>query len=80
MRLHTLSLSKRERMRPGAVPPAIPEATGKSSLIHSRAGGTTRPKTANLTAEGDPGWAIFDRRGHTVRTLSVRQGNLNIDV
>jgi len=33
-----------------------------------------------MTAEGDPCWALFDRRGDTVRTLNVRGGSLNIDV
>lgn len=32
-----------------------------------------------MTAEGDPSWALFDRRGDTLRTLSVRGGSLNID-
>jgi hypothetical protein len=33
-----------------------------------------------MTAEGDPSWALFDRRGDTLRTLSVRRGSLNIDI
>jgi hypothetical protein len=33
-----------------------------------------------MTAEGDPSWALFDRRGDTLRTLSVRGGSLNIDI
>jgi hypothetical protein len=33
-----------------------------------------------MTAEGDPSWALFDRRSDTLRTLSVRGASLNIDV
>jgi hypothetical protein len=33
-----------------------------------------------MTAEGDPSWALFDRRGDTLRTLSVRDGSLNVSV
>jgi hypothetical protein len=33
-----------------------------------------------MTAEGDPSWALFDRRGDTLRTLSVRGGSLNVDI
>lgn len=33
-----------------------------------------------MTAEGDPSWALFDRRGDTLRTLSVRGGSLKIDI
>ena len=33
-----------------------------------------------MTAEGDPSWALFDRRGDTLRTLSVCGGSLNIDI
>jgi hypothetical protein len=33
-----------------------------------------------MTAEGDPQWALFDRRAANLRTLSVRQGRLGLDV
>lgn len=33
-----------------------------------------------MTAEGDPSWALFDRRGDHVRTLRVREGNLRVEV
>lgn len=33
-----------------------------------------------MTAEGDPSWALFDRRSDTLRTLSVRGGSLKIDI
>jgi hypothetical protein len=33
-----------------------------------------------MTAEGDPSWALFDRRSDTVRWLRVRDGNLKIEV
>ena len=33
-----------------------------------------------MTAEGNPQWSLFDRRGDTLRTLSVRGGSLNIDI
>jgi hypothetical protein len=33
-----------------------------------------------MTAEGDPQWALFDRRGGTLRTLSVKEGRLMLDV
>jgi hypothetical protein len=33
-----------------------------------------------MTADGDPSWALFDRRGDTLRTLNVRGGSLNIDI
>lgn len=33
-----------------------------------------------MTAEGDPRWALFDRRGDTLRTLSVRDGSLKVSV
>jgi hypothetical protein len=33
-----------------------------------------------MTAEGDPSWALFDRRSDSLRTLNVRGGILNIDV
>jgi hypothetical protein len=33
-----------------------------------------------MTAEGDPEWSLFDRRGGTLRTLSVREGRLKLDV
>jgi hypothetical protein len=32
-----------------------------------------------MTAEGDPSWALFDRRSDTLRTLSVDGGSLKID-
>ena len=32
-----------------------------------------------MTAEGDPSWALFDRRNNILRTLSVRGGNLQVD-
>lgn len=31
-----------------------------------------------MTAEGDPGWAIFDRRGQTSSSMSIRAGRLKI--
>lgn len=31
-----------------------------------------------MTADGDPSWALFDRRGDTLRTLSVREGSLKL--
>jgi hypothetical protein len=31
-----------------------------------------------MTAEGDPQWSLFDRRGGALRTLSVRNGSLNV--
>ena len=33
-----------------------------------------------MTAEGDPQWSLFDRRNPTLRTLSVREGRLKLDV
>jgi hypothetical protein len=30
-----------------------------------------------MTAEGDPQWALFDRRGSTLRALSVQDGRLS---
>jgi len=33
-----------------------------------------------MTAEGDPQWSMFDRRGGTLRTLSVLNGSLKLDV
>jgi len=33
-----------------------------------------------MTAEGDPQWALSDRRGGTLRTLSVKEGRLKLDV
>jgi hypothetical protein len=33
-----------------------------------------------MTAEGDPQWSLFDRRGGTLRTLSVEEGRLKLDV
>jgi hypothetical protein len=33
-----------------------------------------------MTAEGDPEWALFDRRGGALRTLNVRDGSLALDV
>jgi hypothetical protein len=33
-----------------------------------------------MTAEGDPSWALFDRRSDSLRTLSIRGASLNIDV
>jgi hypothetical protein len=33
-----------------------------------------------MTAEGDPRWSLFDRRGGALRTLSVQEGRLNLDV
>ena len=32
-----------------------------------------------MTAEGDPQWALFDRRGGALRTLSVSEGRLKLD-
>jgi hypothetical protein len=32
-----------------------------------------------MTAEGDPAWALFDRREAILRTLSVRQGRLELE-
>jgi hypothetical protein len=32
-----------------------------------------------MTAEGDPQWALFDRRGSTLRALSVQDGCLRLD-
>ena len=31
-----------------------------------------------MTADGDPSWSLFDRRGGTVRWLNVREGSLDI--
>jgi len=31
-----------------------------------------------MTAEGDPGWALFDRRGTRQASMSVRLGRLTI--
>jgi hypothetical protein len=31
-----------------------------------------------MTADGDPSWSLFDRRGGTVRWLNVREGRLDI--
>ena len=33
-----------------------------------------------MTAEGDPQWALFDRRGEALRTLSVDDGRLKLEV
>ena len=33
-----------------------------------------------MTAEGDPQWSRFDRRDGALRTLSVREGRLKLDV
>jgi len=33
-----------------------------------------------MTAEGDPQWSLFDRRGGTLRTLSVQEERLKLDV
>jgi hypothetical protein len=33
-----------------------------------------------MTAEGNPGWALFDRRDGALRTLSVLDGRLKLDV
>jgi hypothetical protein len=33
-----------------------------------------------MTAEGNPEWCLFDRRGKNLRTLSVLDGNLNVSV
>jgi hypothetical protein len=33
-----------------------------------------------MTAEGDPQWSLFDRRDVTLRTLSVQEGCLKLDV
>lgn len=33
-----------------------------------------------MTAEGDPQWSLFDRRGETLRTLSVLNGSLNVNM
>jgi hypothetical protein len=33
-----------------------------------------------MTAEGDPCWALFDRRSNNLRTLNVLDGNLNVSV
>ena len=33
-----------------------------------------------MTAEGDPSWALLDRRGDAVRTLHVRDGSLKTEV
>jgi hypothetical protein len=32
-----------------------------------------------MTAEGDPGWALFDRRGNSVKWLDVRNGRLTTE-
>jgi hypothetical protein len=32
-----------------------------------------------MTAEGDPQWLLFDRRGGTLRTLGVEEGRLKLD-
>lgn len=32
-----------------------------------------------MTAEGDPAWALFDRREAILRILSVRQGRLELE-
>jgi hypothetical protein len=32
-----------------------------------------------MTAEGNPEWSLFDRRGVTLRTLSVEDGRLKFD-
>lgn len=32
-----------------------------------------------MTAEGDPQWALFDRRNATLRTLSVQEGRLRLE-
>jgi hypothetical protein len=31
-----------------------------------------------MTAEGDPSWTLFDRRGDAVRWLNVREGKLDV--
>jgi hypothetical protein len=31
-----------------------------------------------MTAEGDPQWSLFDRRGGTLRTLSILDGSLRV--
>lgn len=36
--------------------------------------------TSFMTAEGDPAWALFERRGDVVRTLAVRQGRLEVEI
>jgi hypothetical protein len=33
-----------------------------------------------MTAEGNPQWSLFDRRGGTLRTLSVLNGSLNLNI
>jgi hypothetical protein len=33
-----------------------------------------------MTAEGDPSWALLDRRGDAIRTLHVREGRLKTEV
>jgi hypothetical protein len=33
-----------------------------------------------MTAEGGPEWSLFDRRGSTLRTLSVQEGRLKLDI
>jgi hypothetical protein len=33
-----------------------------------------------MTAEGNPQWSLFDRRNDTLRTLSVSEGHLKLDV
>ena len=33
-----------------------------------------------MTAEGDPQWSLFDRRDATLRTLSVQEGRLKLDI
>ena len=33
-----------------------------------------------MTAEGNPQWSLFDRRGEALRTLSVHEGSLKLDV
>jgi hypothetical protein len=33
-----------------------------------------------MTAEGDPQWSLFDRRGGSLWTLSVEEGRLKSDV
>lgn len=33
-----------------------------------------------MTAEGDPNWALLDRRGDAIRTLHVREGRLQTEI
>jgi hypothetical protein len=33
-----------------------------------------------MTAEGDPSWALLDRRGDAIRTLHVREGKLKTEI